>query len=150
MSVIHLQGMRINIGARICAERRARNFSQADLERRCGLARCRISWLEHGRAVPTLGTLEKIADALEIPVYRLLQESGEQPQTGLDTDAATMGNRASQRNGTPLHSQMRRHLSRMCEEDKALLVFIAEKMAGRFPRDRALGIKAGSGGRIHK
>ena len=66
--------MRINIGARIRAERKAKNLSQADLERQCGLPRCRISWLEHGKAVPTLETLEKIADGLGIPVYRLLME----------------------------------------------------------------------------
>jgi len=72
--------VRSNIGARICAERKAKNFSQADLERRCGLARCRISWLEHGRAVPTIETLERIADALEIPVHRLLLEDVERAQ----------------------------------------------------------------------
>ena len=47
------------------------------MERRCGLPRCRISWLEHGKAVPTLETLEKVADGIGIPVYRLLMEEGE-------------------------------------------------------------------------
>ena len=60
--------------ARIRAERKAKNYSQADLERRCGLPRCRISWLGHGKAVPTLETLEKIADGLGIPVHVLLME----------------------------------------------------------------------------
>jgi len=69
--------MRIKVGARIRAERKAKNYSQADLERRCGLPRCRISWLEHGRAIPTLETLERIADGLGIPVYRLLVEDKE-------------------------------------------------------------------------
>ena len=69
--------MRVKVGARIRAERKAKNFSQADLERRCGLPRCRISWLEHGKAVPTLETLEKIADGLGIPMYVLLMEEGE-------------------------------------------------------------------------
>jgi hypothetical protein len=31
----------------------------------------------HGRAIPTLETLERIADALEIPIHRLLLEDGE-------------------------------------------------------------------------
>jgi transcriptional regulator with XRE-family HTH domain len=66
--------VRINVGARIRAERKAKNFSQADLEKRCGLPRCRISWLEHGKAVPTLETLERLADGLGIPVHRLLME----------------------------------------------------------------------------
>jgi transcriptional regulator with XRE-family HTH domain len=79
MSIIHgvrrsLVRVRINVGARIRAERKAKKFSQADLEKRCGLPRCRISWLEHGKAVPTLATLERLADGLGIPVYRLLME----------------------------------------------------------------------------
>src|SRR6266446_4847649 len=73
--------MRTNVGARLRAERKARNLSQADLERRTGIPRCRISWLEHGRAVPTIETLEKISDALEIPVYRLLGGGDEVTQT---------------------------------------------------------------------
>ena len=73
--------MRINVGARICEQRKVKNLSQADLERRCGLARCRISWLEHGRAVPTIETLERIADALEIPAYRLLYDGDDAAQS---------------------------------------------------------------------
>lgn len=68
--------MRINIGARIRAERKAKNYSQADLEKRSGLPRCRISWPEHGRAIPTLETLDRIAGALDIPAHRLLLEDG--------------------------------------------------------------------------
>jgi transcriptional regulator with XRE-family HTH domain len=66
--------VRVKVGARIRAERKAKNYSQADLEKRCGLPRCRISWLEHGKAVPTLETLERIADGLGIPVHVLLME----------------------------------------------------------------------------
>jgi transcriptional regulator with XRE-family HTH domain len=54
-----------------------RRTKQNKLERRCGLAHCRISWLEQGRAVPTLKTLERIADALEIPIHRLLLQDQE-------------------------------------------------------------------------
>lgn len=123
--------VRINVGARICAERKARNFSQADLERRCGLARCRISWLEHGRAIPTIETLEKIADALEIPVYRLLQEFGdEQPQSQPDVNGVPVG-KPGRTKGASFRGELGKHLSRMCEEDKLLLVSIAEKIGGR-------------------
>jgi len=69
--------VRINVGARLWAERKARNLSQADIERRTGFPRCRISWLENGRAIPTIERLEKISDALEIPVYRLLYDGDE-------------------------------------------------------------------------
>jgi transcriptional regulator with XRE-family HTH domain len=124
--------MRINVGARIRAERKAKNFSQADLEKLCGLARCRISWLEHGRAIPTLETLQRIADALEIPVHRLLLEDGERAhERKLLVDSRKQGSGSQGKKGTRVFGELRKHLSRMRDEDKVLLVFIAEKLAGR-------------------
>jgi transcriptional regulator with XRE-family HTH domain len=124
--------MRINIGARIRAERKAKNFSQTDLEQRCGLARCRISWLEHGRAVPTLETLERIADALEIPMHRLLLEDQERAhERRLPVDSGRQGSGSQAKKGARVFVKLRKYLSRMRDEDKVLLVFIAEKMAAR-------------------
>src|SRR3984885_4698348 len=123
--------MRIDIGARVRAERKARNLSQADLERRCGLARCRISWLEHGRAVPTIETLERIADALEIPVYRLFRDGDESVQAAnASSKSATNGNtRRSRKNVVRVLRELREQVSRMHEDDQHLLLFIARKMA---------------------
>jgi transcriptional regulator with XRE-family HTH domain len=138
--------MGINVGARLRAERRGRNMSQADLERRTGLARCRISWLENGRAIPTIATLERISDALEIPVYRLLCEAGEPAQaTNASAKTATNGSaRRKLRNVTHLHRELREHLGRMHEDDQHLLLFIARKMAGRVPgRFGMVGNKTG-------
>ena len=128
--------MRINIGNRIFAERKARGLSQADLERRCGLARCRISWLEHGRAVPTIETLEKISDALDIPVYRLLYDGDEPAEAPrASSKITTNGNaRRSRKNAVRLLRELREQVNRMREDDQYLLLFIARKMAGRVPR----------------
>jgi transcriptional regulator with XRE-family HTH domain len=125
--------MRINVGARLRAERKSRNLSQADLERRTGLARCRLSWLENGRAVPTIETLEKISDALEIPVYRLLYDGDESVQVAnASRKVAPDGNRRrSRKNGVRLLRELRKQVSRMREDDQHLLLFIARKMAGR-------------------
>jgi transcriptional regulator with XRE-family HTH domain len=133
--------MRINIGNRICAERKAKNLSQADLERRSGLARCRISWLEHGRAVPTIETLERIADALEIPAYRLLYDSDDPAQSvKCSNDAAANGNRKrNPKNGARLIREFRKHISRMREDDRNLLLFIARQMAGRAATQPVVG-----------
>jgi transcriptional regulator with XRE-family HTH domain len=131
--------VRINIGARISAERKAKSLSQADLERRCGLARCRISWLEHGRAVPTIETLERIADALQIPPYRLLCDDGPAQAVQLSGEAAAKGNRRqSRRNGVWLLGEVQECVSLMREDDQRLLLFIARKMAGRVRR-RSVG-----------
>ena len=132
--------MRVNIGTRICAERKAKGLSQADLERRCGLARCRISWLEHGRALPTIKTLERLADALEIPAYRLLYDGDEPVQTGKASGkiATNENARRIRKNAVRLLRELREQVSRMREDDQHLLLFIARKMAGRAPR-RSVG-----------
>jgi transcriptional regulator with XRE-family HTH domain len=139
--------MRINIGNRICTERKAKGLSQADLERRCGLARCRISWLEHGRAVPTIQTLERIADALEIPAYRLLYDADDLAQSVMVSgETATNGNRnRNHKNRVRLVRELREHMSRMRDDDQYLLLFIARKMAGRAAR--RLGIRSQDIGR---
>jgi transcriptional regulator with XRE-family HTH domain len=133
--------MRINVGARLRAERRSRNLSQADLERRTGLARCRISWLEHGRAVPTIETLERIADALEIPAYRLLYDGDDPAQSAkVSGEISTNGSsRRNRRNEVRLLRVLRVLVSRMHEDDQHLLLYIARKMAERVPTRSACG-----------
>lgn len=136
--------MRINVGARLRAERKSRNLSQADLERRTGLARCRLSWLENGRAVPTIETLEKISDALEIPVYRLLYDGDESVQVAnASSKIATNGNRRrSRKNEVRMLRELREQMSRMHEDDQRLLLFIARKMAGRVAKGSGAMAKA--------
>ena len=45
-----------------------------------GLLRCYISGVENGHTVPAIETLEKIARALECPLYRLFYEGEEAPK----------------------------------------------------------------------
>ena len=54
--------------------REKRQFSQGDVEKRTGLLRCYISRVENGHTVPSLGTLEKWANALEVPLYGLFHD----------------------------------------------------------------------------
>jgi len=56
---------------RLRALREEKKLSQGDIEKRTGLLRCYISRVENGHTVPTVGTLEKMARALEVPLYRL-------------------------------------------------------------------------------
>jgi transcriptional regulator with XRE-family HTH domain len=50
---------------------RSRKLSQGDIEKRTGLLRCYISRVENGHTVPAIETMEKMARALEIPMYQL-------------------------------------------------------------------------------
>ena len=57
---------RVNIGEVIKTYRSQRGLSQGDIERRTGLLRCYLSRVENGHTVPSLETLAKIAEAMDI------------------------------------------------------------------------------------
>src|SRR5438309_5411389 len=57
---------RVNIGEVIKSYRSQRGLSQGDIERRTGLLRCYLSRVENGHTVPSLETLAKIAEAMDI------------------------------------------------------------------------------------
>jgi transcriptional regulator with XRE-family HTH domain len=62
------------IGDKLRALREQKNLSQGDVEKRTGLLRCYISRVENGHTVPSVDTLEKMARALEVPMYRLFTD----------------------------------------------------------------------------
>src|ERR1700734_2182530 len=62
------------IGDRLRALREEKKFSQGDIEKRTGLLRCYISRVENGHTVPSVETLEKMARALEVPMYKLFHD----------------------------------------------------------------------------
>src|ERR1700686_2206364 len=66
------------IGDRLRALREEKKLSQGDIEKKTGLLRCYISRVENGHTVPAIETLEKMARALEIPMYKLFYD-GEAP-----------------------------------------------------------------------
>jgi transcriptional regulator with XRE-family HTH domain len=57
--------------------REGKSLSQGDIEKRTGLLRCYISRVENGHTVPAIETLEKMARALEIPLYHLFYDGEE-------------------------------------------------------------------------
>ena len=67
------------IGDRLRALREEKKLSQGDIEKRTGLLRCYISRVENGHTVPAIETLEKMARALEVPVYQLFYDGEEPP-----------------------------------------------------------------------
>lgn len=67
------------VGERIRQLREEKEMSQGDVEKRTGLLRCYISRVENGHTVPAIETLEKIAQAYEVPLWQLLAEPGTVP-----------------------------------------------------------------------
>jgi len=62
------------IGDKLKALRAQKKMSQGDVEKRTGLLRCYISRVENGHTVPSVDTLEKLAQALEVPMYKLFTD----------------------------------------------------------------------------
>lgn len=62
------------IGERVRRERWARKWTLADLSSRTGIKVPNLSRLERGKHTPSLDTLEKVADAFEVPVAALIAQ----------------------------------------------------------------------------
>ena len=69
------------IGDRLRVLREQRHMSQGDIEKRTGLLRCYLSRVENGHTVPAIETLEKLARALELPLYQLLYDGDQPPRS---------------------------------------------------------------------
>ncbi len=60
-------------GKKIREIRRLRDFTQAELAEMCNLSNNFIALLERGRNAPSIGTLEKLADALNVSISELFE-----------------------------------------------------------------------------
>ena len=60
-------------GANLKKIRQEKNMSQGDICRSLGVDRAYISNLESGKRNPTLATIKRLADALGVPVDKLLK-----------------------------------------------------------------------------
>ncbi len=117
------------IGERLKDLREHKRLSQGDVEKRTGLLRCYISRVENGHTVPSVDTLEKMASALEIPLYRLFTDDAQVqkpnvPRQIIPTPAVSMKQDREMRVFAKL-------LSRMSTRNLGLLFHMASKMANR-------------------
>ncbi len=69
-SSAHLEGV---IGWRVRTRAREIGLSAAELAKRVGLSRAMISKIENAQVSPSLDTISRLADALEVPVTSLFQ-----------------------------------------------------------------------------
>jgi transcriptional regulator with XRE-family HTH domain len=114
--------------------REDKKLSQGDIEERTGLLRCYISRVENGHTVPSLETLERLASALEIPLYQLFYEGDEAPALAnlskrQTTEELVMDEESEKE--MRFFEKVRRLTSRIDEKDRQLLLFVAQKLANR-------------------
>lgn len=121
------------IGDRPRVMREGKKLSQGDSEKRTGLLRCYISRVENGHTVPAIETLEKMARALECPLYQVFYDGEEPPRCRI----CPSGNHRMTWHGAV---QARTHvtstsfaglLSKTAEDDRKLILYIGQKMAHR-------------------
>jgi transcriptional regulator with XRE-family HTH domain len=126
------------IGDKLRALREEKKLSQGDIEKRTGLLRCYISRVENGHTVPAIETLEKLARAMEVPMYQLFYDGEEPPRLpklpkGKSVDDGAWG--SDGKDGRVL-DRFRQLLRRVEEPDRKLLLHMAQKMV-RPTRSRA-------------
>jgi len=116
------------IGNRLRELRESKQLSQGEIEKRTGLLRCYISRVENGHTVPSVETLEKMARALEVPMYRLFY-AGE-VAAGLSKMKAPKDDEfGSKGHEADYFSKLRRLLAKMESDDQKLLLHMAQKVA---------------------
>ena len=115
-----------DFGRLLAAKRRGRGVRAAALE--AEVTPSTFSRVENGHTVPAIETLEKMARALEVPMYRLFH-AGEVP-AGLsklkppkDNEFGSKGSEAD------YFSKLRRLLAKMELGDQKLLLHMAQKVA---------------------
>jgi transcriptional regulator with XRE-family HTH domain len=119
------------IGDRLRELRESKKLSQGDIEKRTGLLRCYISRVENGHTVPAIETLEKLARALEIPLYQLFYEGAppaKLPNLLKRKSADSFAWGSSGKQATYLH-KLRKCLSKAAEADRKLIMVMAQKLA---------------------
>ena len=127
------------IGDRLRALREEKQLSQGDIEKRTGLLRCYISRVENGHTVPAIETIEKLARALEVPMYQVFYDGDTPPELPnlpkrKSSDDIAWG--SSGKDGRYLN-KLRRLLARTPEGDRKLILYMAQKMAGTKSRRAA-------------
>ena len=130
----------MSMAERLRALRERKHFSQGEVEKRTGLLRSYISRLENGHSVPTIETLEKLAKALEVPMYQLFHDSKQPPEILVFPERN--GSNGAAHKSNPKDRLLLRRLGDLLSDiepnDRKLLLLMAEKMA----RSRRIRAKA--------
>ena len=121
------------IGDRLREMREEKKLSQGDIEKRTGLLRCYISRVENGHTVPAIETLEKLARALECPLYQLFYEGEEPPKLPRllkrkSSDDIAWGSTGKEGR---YFNKLRRLLGKTEESNRKLILHLAQKVANR-------------------
>jgi transcriptional regulator with XRE-family HTH domain len=114
------QSKTMKIGTTIRGYRLQKGLSQGDVEKRTGLLRCYLSRVENGHTVPSLDTLAKIAQALDLPLAQFFVE---------DSLGREINTRKLSDDDLRFLTQMRRYSTNLNDSDRKLLLAMVKKFA---------------------
>ncbi len=116
------------IGERLRTIRESKNLSQGDIEKRTGLIRCYTSRVENGHTVPSIETLAKFAQALDVPLYQIFYDGEAEPKKikglNLDGEKLSLGERRE-------IESLGRKFAKLKQRDKILVRHMIAKLAPR-------------------
>ena len=125
----------MSIGTRLRALREEKGLSQGDVEKSTELLRCYISRIENGHTVPSLDTLERFSQALDVPLYKMFcSGDGEVPTPNvhrcesLDELAEQPGKAGED---ARFMLQFNSALAQLGEPDRDVVLTLARKLAAR-------------------
>jgi transcriptional regulator with XRE-family HTH domain len=120
------------IGERLRELREQKNLSQGHIEQKTGLLRCYVSRVENGHTVPSLETLEKFANALEAPLYKLFFD-GDAPSGLHVTGSKNVDDKLWGSKGAEAKTlrKFRKLLEKISDQDRGVLLHMAQKMQKR-------------------
>ena len=135
------------IGDRLRVLRESKKLSQGDIEKRTGLLRCYLSRVENGHTIPAIETLEKLARALDMPLYQVLYDGDKPPKADVPTAWTDTPGDGWGSSGKDLRfmRKLRILLSKMDSPDRELLLFTVQQMAKRKKSSAAASAAAAAG-----
>jgi len=110
----------MKIGTTIRTYRLQKGLSQGDIEKKTGLLRCYLSRVENGHTVPSLDTLSKIAQALDLPIAQFFADDS----LGHEFNTQRLSDEELR-----FLTQIRRYSSNLNESDRKLLLAMVKKFA---------------------
>jgi len=127
---------KVNIGEVIRSYRGERGLSQGDIERRTGLLRCYLSRVENGHTVPSLETLAKIAEAMDMSLADFFPSM----ETAREREAKkALGELSADE--IRFLGEIKRYSSPLSDENKRLVLAMIRKMATVVPPQRKVAVR---------
>jgi transcriptional regulator with XRE-family HTH domain len=115
----------MKIGTTIRTQRLQKGLSQGDIEKKTGLLRCYLSRVENGHTVPSLDTLSKIAQALDLPIAQFFVDN----TLNYQLKAQKLSDEEMR-----FLTQIRRYSTNLNESDRKLLLAMVKKFAATATR----------------